>query len=117
MSGPVKMKHSSPRSYPRTSSREQPPEHSQERLGSPPDGRPVSRTTPRDAALLLKTGLWFLVAGIAAIVLIETVFGGIHDHGPHSNGGWILLIVAATCVPLGIMVSVLGGAKWLGSKR
>lgn len=105
MSTPGKTKFTAPRSYPQTSSRQQ--------VAPAPAGRPM----PQDARLLLKAGLWFLVAGIASMVLIETVFGGIHHHGPHTNGGWLLLIVAMTCVPLGIMVSVLGGAKWLGSRR
>ncbi len=84
--------------------------------GHPPaGGKPVKRG--EDAIQLLKAGIGLLAAGILAAALVETVFGGISQHGPHTNGGWILLIVTMACLPLGVMLSLLGGAKWLGNRR
>jgi hypothetical protein len=71
---------------------------------------------PKDASQLLKAGAWLLLTGLAATLLIETVFGGIRQHGPHTNGGWLLLMVAMSCLPLGAMLLLLGGAKWLSRR-
>jgi hypothetical protein len=71
----------------------------------------------KDASQLLKAGISLLGAGVAAVLLIEAVFGGIHQHGPHTNGGWLLLMVAMSCLPLGGMLLLLGGAKWLRHRR
>jgi hypothetical protein len=43
-------------------------------------------------------------------------FAGSHQ-GPHTNSGWLLLILAMTCLPFGTMLTLLGGAKWLRNRR
>ncbi len=66
---------------------------------------------------LLRTGAGTLVAGILAAILTVTVFGGIGIHGPHTNGGWLSLMVAMMCLPFGLMLFALGFAKWLRNRR
>jgi uncharacterized membrane protein YidH (DUF202 family) len=66
---------------------------------------------------LLRAGLAILVAGVLAAVLTATVFGGISRQGPHTNAGWLSLMVAMMCMPFGLMLFVLGAAKWLRHRR
>lgn len=66
---------------------------------------------------LLLTGIWTLVAGVLATVLTATVFGGISRQGPHTNAGWLSLMVAMMCLPFGGMLFGLGGAKWLRNRK
>ncbi len=65
---------------------------------------------------LLQSGLATLSAGILAAVLALFVFGGIGPQGPHTNSGWLALIVALMCVPFGFLLSLLGFAKWLRNR-
>lgn len=58
-----------------------------------------------------------LVAGAIAALLTATVFGGISRQGPHSNAGWLLLMVAMSCLPFGLMLFTLGAAKWFRNRR
>jgi hypothetical protein len=66
---------------------------------------------------LLRWGLWTLAVGLVAALLTKTIFGGIGDQGPHTNGGWLALIVAMMCLPFGSMLTLLGAAKWLRNYR
>jgi putative exporter of polyketide antibiotics len=66
---------------------------------------------------LLQSGLATLAAGILAAALTQFVFGGIGPHGPHTNTGWLLLIVTLMCLPFGFLLSLLGAAKWLRNRR
>ena len=66
---------------------------------------------------LLQTGIGTLVAGVLAAVLASTVFGGIGPQGPHTNPGWIAVIIAMMCLPFGSLAFVLGAAKWLRNRR
>jgi uncharacterized membrane protein YidH (DUF202 family) len=66
---------------------------------------------------LLRTGLWTLAGGVVAAVLAATVFGGISRQGPHTNAGWLSLMVAMMCLPFGLMLFGLGFAKWLRNRR
>lgn len=66
---------------------------------------------------LLQAGLGILAAGVLAAVLTATVFGGISHQGPHTNAGWLSLMVAMMCLPFGLMLFVLGAAKWLRNRR
>jgi hypothetical protein len=52
-----------------------------------------------------------------AALLTATVFGGISRQGPHSNTGWLLLMVAMSCLPFGLMLFALGAAKWFRNRR
>jgi len=66
---------------------------------------------------LLHAGIYTLAAGLAAALLTATVFGGIGRQGPHTNSGWICLMIALMCVPFGSMALALGAAKWLRNRR
>jgi hypothetical protein len=66
---------------------------------------------------LLQAGLAILLAGILAALLTATVFGGISRQGPHTNAGWLSLMVAMMCLPFGLMLFALGAAKWLRNRR
>jgi hypothetical protein len=68
-------------------------------------------------AQLLRAGIWILVTGILAALLTATVFGGIGEHGPHTNSGWLMLLLALMCLPFGTMLTLLGTAKWLRNRR
>jgi hypothetical protein len=71
----------------------------------------------KDTSQLLRTGMCLLMMGLASILLVETVFGGIHQHGPHTDAGWLFLMVAMACLPLGALLLLLGGAKWIGRRH
>ena len=77
------------------------------------------KTEPGDDGTrqLLQAGFWILAVGVAAALLTKTVFGGIGEHGPHTNSGWFALIVAMMCLPFGLMLTALGSAKWLRNRR
>ena len=66
---------------------------------------------------LLQAGIYTLAAGILAALLTATVFGGISRQGPHTNSGWITLLIALMCLPFGSMLTLLGTAKWLRNRR
>jgi drug/metabolite transporter (DMT)-like permease len=66
---------------------------------------------------LLRAGIWILVVGGLAALLTATVFGGIGVHGPHTNSGWLALLLAMMCLPFGSMLTLLGAAKWLRNRR
>ena len=94
---------------------EQPPEHQplslrDEQLSMPPEQGDGTRQ-------LLQSGIATLAAGILAAALTQFVFGGIGPQGPHTNSGWLALIVALMCLPFGFMLSLLGVAKWLRNRR
>lgn len=66
---------------------------------------------------LLQCGIGTLAVGLLAATLASTVLGGIGHQGPHTNSGWIALLVALMCVPFGAMALALGVAKWLRNRR
>lgn len=66
---------------------------------------------------LLQAGLAILLAGVLAALLTATIFGGIGSQGPHTSVGWLSLMVAMMCLPFGLMLFVLGAAKWLRNRR
>jgi hypothetical protein len=80
---------------------------------------PQARSDPPDdgTRALLRAGGGMLVAGAIAALLTATVFGGISRQGPHSNAGWLLLMVAMSCLPFGLMLFTLGAAKWFRNRR
>lgn len=80
-----------------------------------PQAEPLQ--TDDGTGALLKAGGGMLAAGAVAALLTATVFGGISRQGPHTNTGWLLLIVAMSCLPFGLMLFALGVAKWLRRRR
>src|SRR5579871_6049902 len=76
---------------------------------SHPGKKPVSDGTTE----LLQWGGSILGAGALAIAALLTVFGGVGVEGAHSNAGWLALVIGAMCLPFGLMLTLLGLAKWL----
>jgi hypothetical protein len=70
-----------------------------------------------DTRQLLRTGLWIFGTGAVAALLALTVFGGIGRQGPHTNPGWLALMVAMGCLPTGTLTLVLAIAKLLGDRK
>jgi uncharacterized RDD family membrane protein YckC len=66
---------------------------------------------------LLQGAFWTLLIGILAALATRFLFGGVGIHGPHTNGGWLSLIVTMMCLPFGCMLLLLGGAKYLRNRR
>lgn len=70
-----------------------------------------------DTRKLLQLGSILIAAGAIPAVLMLTVFGGVTREGPHTNLGWIALVVAMGCLPLGAVTLLLGLAKLLGRRE
>ena len=70
-----------------------------------------------DTRKLLAFGAYALLAGILAAVLMFTVFGGVTHQGPHTNMGWITLMITMGCGPLGLISLLLGLAKLFGNRN
>jgi hypothetical protein len=70
-----------------------------------------------DTRKLLRTG--FLIFGIGAIAaaLIFTSFGGVTRQGPHTNLGWLALMLAMGCLPTGCLTLLLAALKVIGDLR
>jgi len=71
----------------------------------------------RDTRQLLRTGSAIFLTGVVAALLAATVFGGIGRQGPHTNSGWLALMVAMGCLPTGTLTLALGLAKLLGGRK
>jgi hypothetical protein len=91
----------------------------QRETAGPRSDRSLPPAGPEDdgTRTLLRTGGWTLLVGLLAALATRTIFGGITDHGPHTNAGWLGLIVAMMCLPFGSLLTLLGGAKWLRNRR
>jgi hypothetical protein len=74
-------------------------------------------TMQRDTRQLLRTGLAIFGGGAVAAALAEWVFGGIGRQGPHTNSGWLALMIAMGCLPTGTLTLVLAIAKWIGDRK
>jgi hypothetical protein len=90
--------------------------------GTPPRPsvvKPPAATSASDdgTAQLLKWGGWTLATGLLCALLTKTLFGGITPQGPHTNSGWMALIVALMCLPFGFLLFLLGALKWLRNRR
>jgi hypothetical protein len=71
-----------------------------------------------DTRKMLRTGLLIFGVGILAAILIYTAFGGITRHqGPHTNLGWLSLMVAMGCLPTGFLTLLLAGLKLIGDRH
>lgn len=81
--------------------------------GSEQDATHVALNAEDGTLHLLRSG--FLVAGIAllSLVLMRCLFGGMGAEGPRTAAGWLALMVTLMCMPFGLLLLLLGGAKWL----
>jgi hypothetical protein len=70
-----------------------------------------------DTRKLIRTGLAIFLTGAIAAALMLTVFGGISKQGPHTNMGWLALMLAMGCLPLGTLTLLLAFSKLLGERR
>jgi hypothetical protein len=71
-----------------------------------------------DTRKLLRTGLLIFGTGAIAALLIFTSFGGIARHqGPHTNMGWLALMLAMGCLPTGFLTLLLAAVKIIGEWR
>jgi hypothetical protein len=70
-----------------------------------------------DTRQLLRTGAYIFGTGALAAALMLFVFGGVSKQGPHTNSGWLALMVAMGCLPTGTLTLFLGLAKLLGDYR
>jgi drug/metabolite transporter (DMT)-like permease len=70
-----------------------------------------------DTRKLLRTGLWIFGTGVAAVLALQTFFGGIGHQGPHTNSGWLALMVAMGCLPTGSLTLTLALMKLYGDRR
>ena len=88
------------------------------KLGQPTASDLQPPPVPDDGTrALLRSGFWILGSGVLAGLAMLTVFGGIGIYGPHTNLGWIALIFCMMNCPFGLMLFVLGAAKWLRNRR
>ncbi|MFP5236403.1 MAG: hypothetical protein ACLGSD_10920 [Acidobacteriota bacterium] len=84
------------------------------------------KTTPRQPAAiegndgtreLLRWGGSTVGVGVLAMLLLETLLGGISRTGASTNTGWLAFIVALMCIPFGSLLLTLGVAKWLRNRK
>ena len=61
-----------------------------------------------DTRTLLRTGTLIFGIGVISALLAMTVFGGIGRQGPHTNSGWLALMLAMGCLPTGFLTLLLG---------
>jgi hypothetical protein len=65
---------------------------------------------------LLRSGFLMLGVGIACFLVLFFVLGGIDVDGAHSNTGWLALVFGMMCVPFGLLLTLLGVAKWVRNR-
>jgi hypothetical protein len=70
-----------------------------------------------DTRTLLRTGLLIFGTGVVAVALIFTAFGGVTPQGPHTNMGWLALMLAMGCLPTGFLTLLLAALKLIGDRR
>jgi hypothetical protein len=70
-----------------------------------------------DTRTLFRTGSGVFLTGAAAAVLMFTVFGGVTKQGPHTNLGWLALMLAMGCLPTGTLTLLLALSKLIGERR
>jgi len=70
-----------------------------------------------DTRKLLTTGLAIFTTGVVAALMAMLVFGGIGHQGPHTNGGWLSLMLAMGCLPTGLLTLLLALSKILGDRK
>jgi hypothetical protein len=70
-----------------------------------------------DTRQLFRIGLALFVSGAIAALLALTICGGMGHQGPRTNSGWLALMVAMCCLPLGTLALALALAKLAGSRK
>jgi hypothetical protein len=70
-----------------------------------------------DTRKLLRTGLLIFGTGVIAAALIFLSFGGVTRQGPHTNLGWLALMLAMGCLPTGFLTLLIAAVKLIGDRR
>ena len=71
-----------------------------------------------DTRTLLRTGAGLFATGIISSLLIFVAFGGItRRQGPHTNAGWLALMLAMGCLPTGALTLALGISKFFSDRH
>lgn len=70
-----------------------------------------------DTLKLLRTGLLIFVTGALSAALMLTAFGGVSRQGPHTNSGWLALMLAMGCLPTGSLTLILALLKLFSDRR
>jgi hypothetical protein len=70
-----------------------------------------------DTRKLIRTGFAIFLTGAIAAALMLTVFGGVTKQGPHTNSGWLALMLAMGCLPTGTLTLLLAFSKLIGDRR
>ena len=87
------------------------------RTESRPPLPPATRGPLRpDTRKLLLAGAWILSFGLLCVLSMFLFFGGASRRGPHTNGGWLMLIFALGALPIGVLVMFLAIAKVIGDR-
>ena len=75
-------------------------------------------TMQPDTRKLLRTGLAIFGTGAFAALLVFTVFGGKGRQGPHTNLGWLaLMLTVMGCLPTGSTDAGAGNHEMLFGDR
>lgn len=74
-------------------------------------------TMRSDTRTLLRTGLAIFGTGAVSAALMLYAFGGVTKQGPHTNSGWLCLMVAMGCLPTGTLTLLLGLLKLSSDRR
>jgi len=69
-----------------------------------------------DTRKLLRTGLTIFGVGVLASLATLTIFGGVGRQGPHTNSGWLSLMLALGCLPTGFLTLILAAMKLFGDR-
>jgi hypothetical protein len=70
-----------------------------------------------DTRQLLRTGSYIFGTGAIAALLMLFALGGVTKQGPHTNSGWLALMIAMGCLPTGTLTLLLGVTKFIGERR
>jgi hypothetical protein len=72
----------------------------------------------RDTRAILRTGSALFFTGVISALSLFLLFGGVvRRQGPHTNAGWLALMVAMGCLPTGSLTLLLGLSKLIGDSR
>jgi hypothetical protein len=69
---------------------------------------------PDTRKLLLIGSVLFGTGALAALLLFTTFGGVVRRQGPHTNAGWLALMLAMICLPTGSLSLLLGLTKSIG---
>lgn len=69
-----------------------------------------------DTLKLLRGGILIFGTGLLSAGLAQFVFGGIGRQGPHTNAGWLCLMIAMGCLPTGFLSLLLAVSKVVGDR-